>query len=80
MFTTSFWTQALERALKTAAQFVLVGAGGDMVSAWSMDWKAITGAAAAGFVLSMLTSLASIPFAEPGNPSLVAEDRESGLL
>lgn len=53
----TFWSGALERAVKTAAQTLLsvltVGA-----TIWSMDWTQALGIAAGAVVLSLLTSIA----------------------
>ena len=75
MFAWKFWRDLLERGGKTAAQMVLgvygvdlVG-GGVVVGAW--DWRAIINLVATGFVISALTSIASAPFGENGNASLV---------
>lgn len=74
MFRLAFWKQSAERAVKTAAQFALVGLGGNFVSVWDADWKTIAGAAAAGAVTSLLTSVASEPFGPMESPSIVFED------
>jgi hypothetical protein len=73
MFTSTFWRDVLERAIKTAAQTALVAigaaAGFDLFTA---DFVTIGGAAAGGFVLSMLTSIGSAPFGTNGSPSLLS--------
>jgi hypothetical protein len=74
MFGVSFWRGAVERAVKTAAQFALVAFGADTVSVISVDWQGVAAAAAAGFVVSVLTSLGSEPFGPMGSPSLVFSD------
>ena len=61
---------ATERALKTAAQFVLVALGGNFVDAWSVDWQLILGAAGAGAFTSVLTSLVSLPIGSGGTASM----------
>lgn len=80
MLTGDFWRDAFERAVKTAAQFVLVGLGGDVVSVWSLDWKALAGAAGAGFVVSLVTSLASLPFGDADSASVVGSGFDDSLL
>ncbi|PZF98270.1 holin [Micromonospora deserti] len=77
MFTTKFWKAASERAVKTAAQALLVYFGGDAVfNAWHADWPAAGGIASGAVVLSVLTSLVSANLAgEPDSPSWVAGDR-----
>ncbi len=74
MFTARFWKQAFERAVKTAAQFAIVGLGGNFTSVWDADWQVIAGAAAAGAVTSLLTSLGSEGFGPFDSPSVVFED------
>ena len=61
MFTRAFWTAAFERAVKTAAQtLILVWPVADgVLNLWDIDWQTSGGLAAGGFVLSILTSLAS---------------------
>lgn len=74
MFTVDFWKQTAERAVKTAAQFALVGVGGNFTDVWNADWKTIVGAAAAGALTSVLTSVGSEPFGPTGEPSVVFPD------
>ena len=60
MFTAKFWKDAAERAVKSAAQGVLVLFTGDQVfNAWHADWATAGGVAAGAAVLSLLTSLVS---------------------
>lgn len=72
MFTTIFWKLAIERAVKTAAQALILSAGaGAGFDLYSFDLKAAAIATIGGFLLSILTSIASAPFGTPGTPSLV---------
>lgn len=73
MFTRSFWREAVERAVKTAAQFALVGGLADATSVMVLDVQQVAAAAGAGFVVSLATSLASLPFGSGGSPSLVGD-------
>lgn len=75
MLSKSFWVGALERAVKTAAQVLLVTffAADQAANAWEMDWADMGGVALAGAVLSILTSLVSAPFGPKGDPSLVSK-------
>lgn len=67
-----FVKQLLERAVKTAAQFSLAAVGGEQVFLHAgFQWQHLAYAAGSGFILSMLTSVASVPLGEPGSPSLV---------
>lgn len=80
MFTGQFWKRTVERAVKTAAQAAVLAmvAGTEAVNAFSVSWEDVLGFAAGGFALSVLTSLASAPFADEGSPSLVSTDEPSG--
>jgi Putative lactococcus lactis phage r1t holin len=80
MFTWKFWRGALERAIKSAAQFTLFAWGlaetpaGDVLQvpdAFSFNWRLGLGSAVAGAILSVLTSISSAPFGDEGTPSLV---------
>lgn len=73
IFTGAFWLETLERALKTAAQFVIGawGIGDGIYNLFVMDFALAAGAAAGGFVLSVLTSIASSPVGRTASPSLV---------
>ena len=60
MFTKAFWADAIERAVKTAAQATILGLGlGEGFNAFDVDWQLGAGFAVGGAVLSLLTSLAS---------------------
>ena len=67
-----FLLEATERAVKTAAQSALLLLGADQLNALSVDWGNVAGFALGGFVLSLLTSLASKPLgSDDGSPSIV---------
>lgn len=67
MFSATFWKDAFERAVKTAAQAVVGGlALGEGFNAFDVDWQLGGGFALAGFVLSVLTSVASAPVGDTG--------------
>lgn len=74
MFKKKFWVDAAERACKTGAQFGL-GAWGLTVFTTigeAMNAIQLVGLAIGfGAGLSLLTSIASAPFGEKGEPSLV---------
>jgi hypothetical protein len=72
MWTIGFWKQAGERAVKTAAQtLILMWVGDGMFNVLTVDWKLAAGAAGGGAVLSVLTSMASANMGEKGTPDLV---------
>jgi Putative lactococcus lactis phage r1t holin len=71
MFTIVFWIASLERAIKTAAQAVVLGLGlGEGLNAFEIDWRLAAGFALGGFVLSLLTSIISAPFSAKGSPDI----------
>lgn len=70
MFTLLFWKAVSERGIKTAAQAVVLAITGDVAfNALTADWVTLLGFAAGGFVLSVLTSVASAVVTD-GNPSI----------
>ncbi|MBX6355797.1 MAG: holin [Micromonosporaceae bacterium] len=75
MFTVTFWKQAAERAIKSAAQALLgLWVGAQAFNAWDADWKKAAGVALGGAILSVLTSLASASVGKGNSPSLVQTD------
>lgn len=74
MFDLFFWRAASERAIKTAAQSLLLAIGAsEGFNLFSLDWRNALGLAAGGFILSVLTSIASRPFGgewSEGQPEL----------
>lgn len=86
MFTRRFWRSAAERAVKTAAQFVLyvIGVGAvaeaagpsptaETVNALAWDPVALASSGLAGAVISVLFSLASTRVGDASSPSVVNE-------
>ena len=71
LFTATFWLDALERAVKTAAQTVLGLIGTNAATAVSLDWQQIGIATAFTTGLSVLTSIVSSGIGEPGTASLL---------
>ena len=72
MYTASFWKDAFERAVKTAAQAVVLFLGADQLfDAVSADWASAGSFALGGAVLSLLTSVVSAPLGDPGTASVV---------
>lgn len=71
------WLKAAAiRAAKTAAQVGIVLIGSDIVNIVQLDWPYILGCMAAGFVVSMLTSVAGLPEVE--KPALDVPKGEAG--
>lgn len=77
MFTRVFWTATAERAVKSAAQALIVYFGGDVAfNAWQADWPAAGGIASGAVVLSVLTSLVSAKLSgDENSPSLVSSEK-----
>lgn len=71
MFTLKFWKQALERALKTAGQTGAVFFGAEQINVLNFDWLTLAGLMSGGFVLSVFTSIASLPIGK--SPSLLKD-------
>lgn len=72
MFTAAFWREAIERAIKTAAQSIATFFTiGEATNLYEMDWRLILSSAAVGAGYSVLTSIASAPLGRKESPSLV---------
>lgn len=77
MWTYLFWRAALERAIKTCAQMLVVAlttsTGAEALGFLHAPWASAFSLAAMGFVLSLLTSLVSglVPTGDEATPSLV---------
>lgn len=71
MWTQTFWLEAGERAIKTAAQVALAFFVVGTTDLWSVDWKAAASGVGVAVIASLLTSIASEPFGPKGTPSLV---------
>ena len=74
MYSGAFWKDAFERAVKSAAQAVVLtwGVGDQMLDLFAIDGAASLSFALGGFVLSILTSVISAPIGEKGTASLVS--------
>lgn len=79
MFTWTFWRDALERAVKTAAQTILTGlslsAGFNLLE---LDWVLAAGLAGGGFVWSILSSVASYSLTR--SPSAIPPEHITRIL
>jgi hypothetical protein len=72
MFTKTFWTQTIERAIKSAVQMaLLMTAGAEGFELFTLDPTRLALGALGAAVLSILTSIGSAPFGNPASPSLV---------
>lgn len=72
--TKAFWVKATERAVKTAAQSVLLVIGlseAGPVNLFELDWELGLGAGLAGALLSYLTSITTSGVGTPNDPSAV---------
>lgn len=72
IFTTTFWADAVERALKTVAQTVLsIWVVGDQVfNLMQVEWGTTLGVAAGAGVISLLTSIVSATVTSSDSASL----------
>lgn len=68
-----FWADAADRALKSAAQAVILawGIGDVAANALEFDWQLGLGFATGGAVISLLTSIASADIGEAGTPQAI---------
>ncbi len=75
MFTRSFIVASFERAAKSAAQFMLAGIGQDVlgVDLYGADLANVAAAGLTGFVISLLTSVASSSVGDSPSPSLAPD-------
>jgi hypothetical protein len=71
MWTASFWTAAVERAVKTAAQALVALLGAEGLGLHTAPWGTAVSIAGLAAVLSVLTSIASAGAGDPDTPSLV---------
>jgi hypothetical protein len=72
MFTKTFLKDLFERAIKTAAQTLVLAVGASQgFDLFTADWRTLGAAAAGGFIMSVLSSLASKPFGDRESASVV---------
>lgn len=74
MFTKTFWKQAIERAIKTAAQAASALLVGDGVGLLDIDWGAVASVTALAALASLLSSVVTSGIGEPDSPSVVRID------
>ncbi len=71
----NFWRQATERAVKTAAQAVVGGFLLDQpFDLFQLDAGRAAGVALGGFLLSIVTSIATAPVGPSDDPSVTRAD------
>ena len=72
-FSRLFWLETIERAIKSAAQTVVLawGLGDQIANLFALNLEIALGAAGGGALLSVLTSIASAPIGRRRSPSLV---------
>lgn len=71
LVTGSYWRQVAERAVKTAGQALVATWAVDGLDLAAADWRGYLALATSGALLSVATSLASLPLGPQGTPSLV---------
>ncbi len=72
MFTKKFWQETIERAIKSGAQAVILALGASQgLDLFDMDAALLLGAAGAGALLSVLTSLVSVNVGATSSPSVI---------
>lgn len=71
MWSTQFWKDALERAIKTAAQTLLASWGGTAIVLDGAQWKVVGLTVAGATVASLLTSIVSSKVGSDQTASLV---------
>lgn len=75
MWTTNFWKQAAERAVKSAAQGLIGMWTLDGFNILNADFPLAGGVAAGAALLSVLTSIVTSGAGEPNDPSAVSKDQ-----
>lgn len=73
MFTWTFWKQAAERSLSTAAQAVLASWGVDLLGVLEVDWAATGSFAGLAFLAAVLKAVVASQVNDPESPSFVTE-------
>lgn len=71
LFTATFWLDALERAVKTAAQTLIALVTTNATAVTELDWQEVGIATAVATGLSVLTSIVSSGIGEEGTASLL---------
>ncbi len=74
MWTWTFWKDAAERAISTAAQSAIAVLGADQLGLVDVSWPAVASVAGMGAVLSVLKAVAASQTGDPTSASLVHPD------
>lgn len=72
LFSLQFWKNTLELGVRGAAICGGTAMGGSGLDAWHLDWKAISGFALSGAILSVVASLSSVEVGQKGSPLVTA--------
>lgn len=70
MFTKGFWKAAFERAVKSAANALLLQIGASTIDVLNFDWERAVGFTLGAAVVSILMSIISSQVGASGGPSL----------
>lgn len=71
MWSSKFWRDALERAIKTGLQAALAMLGTGVTGIIDVDWQNVASVSAVAAVVSLLTSIASNPVGDRGTAAVV---------
>jgi hypothetical protein len=71
MWTTAFWKDAAERAIRTFAQALLAMLGTDLVGITELDWPQLLAVGATAAVVSLLTSVVATGVGDKGTTSFI---------
>ncbi len=72
MMSWRFWRETIERGVKSGAQAVILALGASQgLNLFTMDFGLLVGAAGAGALLSVLTSLATVGVGASNSPSAI---------
>jgi len=67
--TRAFWKDAVERAIKTAAEAALATLGAGALNVLTVDWVGVASVSAGATLLSLLASVTSSGLGTPGTAS-----------
>lgn len=73
MFSSAFWKEASERAIKTLAQFIITLGTAGAFNILDVDLRTVIGLGLGGMLLSYATSVLSAEINKKKSPSLVDE-------